>query len=518
MSANLPAQIFGDINALGVHATLQFGGRLNGQNTRQYEHYKSSHNAGFPVNFPVKSKVEYIGPNDQGDPSVLIVFQETIGIFHRGHTMLISGLTPIPAVTSKYNGQSERPIYNKGDYLGLAPVSGVSLTIGSQQSTNAGTNQVGSNTNPPPLNDGDANPGLFVAYSSNPNSPAYQNGASSSTSATGTNDSGSGTGTDAPAGTDVGTIAKAAAFSTFFAMPGIFDRVEAMHLEGQKSLLNDQPLLPFVEQLTNACLRHFMSTPSGDFFAFYPDYFGGLGKTAYWLIDDIEIISGSIELSDDELATHVYVVGDTWGPPSGADAGGAASVNWIDNIYTSGVVTVFNAFMADFLNGIDAPSENSKVKANLKDRPTLANYADAINFLKKYGARPHYEAQATVRAPIYEAFLAYQRFCLLWSGQFKTQFEFTFMPELFPGGLVAFPEHGLQCYVNSVTHNCSYESGFTTTAELTAPSAYKNNDGSVADPDKSWVHAGMIRSWPDTDIVGKFTGATDTDPAAKAKK
>jgi hypothetical protein len=261
-----------------------------------------------------------------------------------------------------------------------------------------------------------------------------------------------------------------------------------------------------------------MSTPSGDFFAFYPDYFGGLGKTAYWLIDDVEVISGSIELSDDNLATHVYVVGDTFGAPSGAESG-SATVDWMDNVHTSGVVTIFNAFMADFLNGNDAPKDvvPDKLKVNRAEKPTLAKYEDAIAFLQKYGARPYYEPQATVRAPIYEAFLAYQKFCLKWSEQFKTQFEFTFMPELFPGGIIAFPEHGLQCYVASVTHNCSYENGFTTSAELMAPSAYKGNDGSTLDPDKSWVHAGMIRSWPTTDAVGKFEGATDTDPAGKVK-
>jgi hypothetical protein len=69
-----------------------------------------------------------------------------------------------------------------------------------------------------------------------------------------------------------------------------------------------------------------------------------------------------------------------------------------------------------------------------------------------------------------------------------------------------------------VTHNCSYENGFTTTAELMAPAAYKNGDGTPADPDKSWVHAGMIRSWPTTDAVGTFKDATDKDPAKSDKK
>jgi hypothetical protein len=50
------------------------------------------------------------------------------------------------------------------------------------------------------------------------------------------------------------------------------------------------------------------------------------------------------------------------------------------------------------------------------------------------------------------------------------------MPEIFPGGKVAFPDHGLQMYVSSVTHSWSYEEGgFTTQAVLTAPSALPGN-------------------------------------------
>jgi hypothetical protein len=68
-------------------------------------------------------------------------------------------------------------------------------------------------------------------------------------------------------------------------------------------------------------------------------------------------------------------------------------------------------------------------------------------------------------------FLAYQGFLLAWSNQFQTPFEFTFMPELFPGGKVSFSDHGLQMYVQSVTHQWDFSEGggFTTSAQLTAP-------------------------------------------------
>jgi hypothetical protein len=507
MATSKPAKIFPSGNNIGLSVRTAYGSVAS----PKYQVYgpRQGGSGGFEVCAPVDSTVIWAGKNAEKNANcVLIQFDKTVGLFKKGDQMMVSG--------NKLLLQTVRGLGTVTTHVkagkGIAAADfreGVSIAFGSG---NRFAIALRSNTGPS-LNDGNVDPTNLVDYSNGRN-PSTSTSTTTPASQTGTGDSTSSSGDSG--GTDVGTIAKAAAFTTFFTMPGIFDRLQATHLEGQKSLLNDQPLLPFVEQLTGACLRHFMSTPSGDFFAFYPDYFGGLGKTAYWLIDDVEIISGSIELSDDNLATHVYVVGDTFGAPSGAESG-SATVDWLDNIHTSGVVTIFNAFMADFLNGHDSPKDvvPDKLKVNRAEKPTLANYQDAIAFLQKYGARPHYEQQATVRAPIYEAFLAYQKFCLKWSEQFKTQFEFTFMPELFPGGLVAFPDHGLQCYVASVTHNCSYENGFTTSAELMAPSAYRGTDGSTLDPDRSWVHAGMIRSWPTTDAVGKFEGATDTDPAKK---
>ena len=56
-----------------------------------------------------------------------------------------------------------------------------------------------------------------------------------------------------------------------------------------------------------------------------------------------------------------------------------------------------------------------------------------------------------------------------------TPFEFTFMPELFPGGKVGFPNHGLVMYIESVTHEWDLNTGFDTHAQLTAPSKAKGS-------------------------------------------
>jgi hypothetical protein len=299
------------------------------------------------------------------------------------------------------------------------------------------------------------------------------------------------------------SLAKAAAFATFFQLTTVQEMSLSQTLTGEKSLMNDKPLFPFIQQLTEASLRNFQSMPNGNFYAFYPDYFGGMGhRKPYWKIRDIEIIDGSIDLSDASLATHVYIVGSTLGSWE-------QSVGMPEQLSSSGVVTVFNAFMVNFLDGnfapeLDDPYEDVKPgkKAKRKsakheeewkkNKPELTDKDNAIAFLKKYGARPHMENMPMIRSPYYELFLAYQRFCLLWAEQFSTTFELTFMPELFPGGLIEFEEHGIQCYVESVSHNCSYSGGFTTSVVLSAPASTRQNTGKPDPLKKGLIRAGIF--------------------------
>lgn len=282
--------------------------------------------------------------------------------------------------------------------------------------------------------------------------------------------------------------AKAASISTFLNLPGVEENLESTALKGTKSLMNDQHLMPWIEQMAQASLRNYMSMPNGDFYAFIPDYFGGLtNRQAYWDISDAEVIEGMIYLSDDALATHVYVVGDN---------NNTKSIDFIDKIQSAGVVNVFNAFKADFITGFNAPkvteSKGSKRETETYEKtvaklPSLADKEKAIDFLKRYGARPYYEEAPMIRSPYFEMFLAYQKFMLLWSAQFEAKFEFTWMPELFPGGIVRFADYGIQMYIQEVSHSGSYESGFTTRATLTAPSSL-NHKGRAA------VESGMVRS------------------------
>lgn len=304
-------------------------------------------------------------------------------------------------------------------------------------------------------------------------------------------DAAGGGGSGGGGGNNDAGAAAAGAFFGALQLPSMMDAAEAVALGGEKSLMNDKPLLPFIQQMCEASLRSFQSMPDGKFFAFYPDYFGEMNhRPPYWEIDDIEVLDGTIYLTDDAVVTHYYVVGDTLNPISGFDG-----PQWLRSVFSAGVVTVFNAFMSDEVlarQDTEATQEarkreerntkrDAKGPAPLpgKDDPRgmdiVLSRAEAVAFLQRYGARPQVDDMPMIKHPFFEMFLAYQRFMLAWSKQFTSTFTFTFMPELFPGGKVGFPDHGLQMYIEEVTHMFSYTDGFTTQAVLTAPSVYGDN-------------------------------------------
>lgn len=258
--------------------------------------------------------------------------------------------------------------------------------------------------------------------------------------------------------TSILSQSKAEAFTAEIDFPSIADMTTALILgSAHKGLMHDQQLLPFIQQLTQASMRSFQSLPNGDFFAFYPDYFGETNhRKPYWYIRDIEIMNGGVNLSDLPLVTHEYAVGDNTYPVNN---------ELINMLFSAGTITVFNAFLDPSAVGIG----KSKQTGGMAD---VMTQVEAIEFVKRYGARPQVQNFPMVRSPLYEMFLAYQNFLLAWSNQFSTPFQFTFMPEVYPGGKVGFPDHGLQMYVQSVTHSWDYaEAGFTTDAVLSAPAA-----------------------------------------------
>ena len=283
-------------------------------------------------------------------------------------------------------------------------------------------------------------------------------------------DGGTDSGSTGTGGTDALVAAKAAGVFTTLNFPQAVASAESMLLRGDRSLMNDQPLLPFIEQLSKGTLRSFMTLPNGDFYAFHPDYFGAFGTAPYWEIDDIEVLDGDIQLSDDALATHVFVTGNTL--PNANDP-------TLSKLYSLGVVTILNAGASDFINNTPGEEKDGELQ------PFLGSEEASLNFLQRYGARPLIEDAPFIRSHIFETFYAYQTFMLAWSRQFLTTFSFTFMPEIYPGGIVQFKDHGIQMYVDEVHHSWDYTSGFTTQANLSAPSAVGAGN--------SQISRGMIR-------------------------
>jgi len=78
-----------------------------------------------------------------------------------------------------------------------------------------------------------------------------------------------------------------------------------------------------------------------------------------------------------------------------------------------------------------------------------------------------------IRNSFYEFLMAWQKFEYLWAQQFATECTFTFQPEVMAGGVIAFPDHDVQMFCESVTHTFDYSGGFSTSATLTAPSLTK---------------------------------------------
>jgi hypothetical protein len=266
-----------------------------------------------------------------------------------------------------------------------------------------------------------------------------------------------------------------------------------MLLTGQKSYMNDQSIFPFIQQLTQGSLRSFQSMPNGNLFIFFPDYFGGFGaRVPYFNITDLEILDGKIYLTDEALATHVYVTGDTIEP-------NANTVTILDQMASTGVVTVENAGIANFIN------HNTEQTINGSQAPFLDSPQDVIAFLQRYGIRPLVNDMPMIRSHYFELFVAFQIFMLMWARQYETTFTFTFMPELYPGGIVAFPQHEIAMFIQDVYHTFDYQQGFTTTATLMAPAAYNPSNKDITPYTEGLVVQGSVLGVPNPGGVGTGT-------------
>jgi cell wall-associated NlpC family hydrolase len=236
-------------------------------------------------------------------------------------------------------------------------------------------------------------------------------------------------------------------------------------LAGVRALMNDQPILPFIDMLAKASMRSWCSAPNGDFISWFPDYFGVYGTAGIMDVTSVELQDFTVVWSDESLMTHQFTAGTYMPSVFGSQPGGPVGVS--NMAQTMGIATV------------QSP-EVLKALLNLSDADMAPNGSGSVlikELLNRFGVRPNFTPMATIVGHLAEFWYALYLFQNNWASQFNTVIPITFMPELYPGMLIRLKEYGFQCYVTGVTHsfNLTQGGGFKTDATVIAPSATDNS-------------------------------------------
>jgi hypothetical protein len=240
-----------------------------------------------------------------------------------------------------------------------------------------------------------------------------------------------------------------------------------MILTGVRSLMNDQPILPFIDMLVKTSMRSWCSAPNGDFISWFPDFFNVYQTASVIEIANVELQDFTVVWSDESLVTHQFVAGTysptVFGPSPG---GPVAAANMAQ---TMGIATVQSPEILQALLNF-SPADMGPDGKGTKLTSLILN---------RFGMRPNFTPMQTVVGPMGEFWFALYLFQLNWASQFNTVIPITFMPELYPGMLIQLKQFGFQCYVTGVTHNFNLTQGggFTTEVYVVAPSATQGNGG-----------------------------------------
>lgn len=221
---------------------------------------------------------------------------------------------------------------------------------------------------------------------------------------------------------------------------------------GERASVNDEPLLETVRSICTARMCKFQSAPTGEFLAYYPDYFGLDGTPAKLDLEDIELKNFQVEHNDNSIVTHMFTQG-VW-QHQGEMA--AADMGWT---MTEGVATIEEEWLFRRL-----------IEASVVAPETT----DPNEFLERFGIRPLREQFAQLIGtsggnPALDKMMAMQRFMQKWAEQTATTVDLTFMPELFPGMRINLVGHDVQVYVERVSHSFDFQGGFSTSATIMAP-------------------------------------------------
>lgn len=246
-------------------------------------------------------------------------------------------------------------------------------------------------------------------------------------------------------------------------------------LRGERALANDEKVWNSVIKMVNASMRVCSSAPSGEFIAWYPDYWGLADNTVVLELDDIELINLTSTQSDSKYFSHVYC--------TGVDSGGS-----ILQVYQSqGVVSI----ESDIGALMQEAAVNDSVSMEASDEPSylmrhLINIPKGEEWMyspkelyRRYGARPTSSSLNSVieepddesGSPQYILPFLYALYSFMknWAEQCRIVVSVTFNPSLLPGMRVAIPSLGVSFYIEEVTHNMNYVSGFTTQITAICP-------------------------------------------------
>jgi cell wall-associated NlpC family hydrolase len=252
-------------------------------------------------------------------------------------------------------------------------------------------------------------------------------------------------------------------------------------LTGIKSLLNDQPLLPYLKNLFSATMRSFSSAPNGDLIAWFPDYYGLWGTAAKMVVQPIEVKDFSVDWDDSYFVTHQFTATT---PSGGAGQNGldlsTGQVSPLVSSVTDPLVIAQNLAYTRGIASIDIPA---MMYAMFKVSATDAQAKSFASWIyKRFGARPDFQQLPNLVGPSAEFFASIYFFMRQWAYQYNADIPLTFMPELYPGMLLQIPAFSFQGYVNSVTHTFQFgkDGYFSTQVNISAP-ARLSESGNAAD-------------------------------------
>lgn len=241
-------------------------------------------------------------------------------------------------------------------------------------------------------------------------------------------------------------------------------------LTGVKSLLNDQPLLPYLKNLFNSGMRSFSSAPNGDLISWFPDYYGLWGTAAKMVVEPIEIKDFSVDWDDSFFVTHQF----TATTPQGGAGQNALdlSTGQVSSLVGAALDPLVVAQSLSYTRGIASIDIPALMYALFKINPTTAQASAFSKWIyQRFGARPDFQQLPNLVGPSAQFFAAIYFFMRQWAYQYNANIPLTFMPELYPGMLLQVPAFSFQGYVNQVVHEFQMGDGgyFSTSVNISAP-------------------------------------------------